>query len=70
MWKIKFTNSDRDTNFADEIQDAVNRTIEKLQQSRKENHAIKINMALHVVFEKATDPSVVSDPPVVLPSEQ
>ena len=35
MWKIKFTNSDRDTNFADEIQDAVNRTIEKLQQSRK-----------------------------------
>ena len=41
--------------------------LEEYQQQRR---ACKFNMSLHVLFEKAADPSVVSDPPVVLISEQ
>ena len=43
---------------------------DKIEHFKKTNFAIKFNMALRIVFEKATDPDVVSDPPVVLPSEQ
>ena len=32
--------------------------------------AFKFNMALHIKFEKAADPSIVTDPPVVLVTEQ
>ena len=32
--------------------------------------AIKVSMALHLIFEKATNPSETTIPPVVLPSEQ
>ena len=32
--------------------------------------ALKFNMALHIKFEKAADPSIVTDPPIVLVTEQ
>ena len=69
-WTLNFTNDDEETNFTDKIQEAIERMVDKIEHFRKENFAIKFNMALRIVFEKATDPDVVSDPPVVLPSEQ
>ena len=42
----------------------------KLEGYRKENHALKFNMSIHVKFEQSTDPSIVTNPPVVLVSEQ
>ena len=37
---------------------------------QKENKALKFNMSLHLIFEKATDPYVITDPPVCLVTEQ
>ena len=42
----------------------------KLQEFRSEEHALKFSMAIHVEFEKATDSNIITDPPVVLQSEQ
>ena len=36
----------------------------------KKQHALNFNMSLHINFEKATDASIITDPPVVLVSEQ
>ena len=36
----------------------------------RRQRAIKINMSLHVVFEKAIDSTVVTGPPIVLVAEQ
>ena len=42
----------------------------QLHQYREEHHALKYNMSLHIVFEQATDPSTITEPAVVLVSEQ
>ena len=42
----------------------------KIINFRKVNKALKFNMALHVIFEKATDQDVKPEPPVCLVSEQ
>ena len=42
----------------------------QLHQYREEHHALKFNMSIHVAFEQATDPSIVTEPAVVLVSEQ
>ena len=42
----------------------------QLDQYREEHHALKFNMSLHVVFEQATDSSIVTEPAVLLVSEQ
>ena len=42
----------------------------QLYQYRKDVQALKFNMSLHIVFEQATDPSIVTEPAVVLVSEQ
>ena len=41
-----------------------------LEEYREERRAAKFNTSLHVTFERGADPSVVSDPPAVLVSEQ
>ena len=41
-----------------------------LEESQEERRAVKFNTSLHVIFEKVADPSVVSDLPAVLVSEQ
>ena len=42
----------------------------KLQTFRSEERALKFSMAIHVEFEKATDSNIITDPAVVLQSEQ
>ena len=42
----------------------------KLSHFRMDKQSLKFSMAIHVEFEKATDPDVITDPPVVLQSEQ
>ena len=42
----------------------------KLSEYRTNKNSLKYSMAIHVEFEKATDPNIITDPPVVLQSEQ
>ena len=42
----------------------------QLYQYREDEQSLKFNMSLHVVFEQATDPSIITEPAVVLVSEQ
>ena len=42
----------------------------QLKQYRQERQALKFNMALHINFEQAVDPSIVTPPPAVLVNEQ
>ena len=42
----------------------------QLYQYREDEKALKFNMSLHIVFEQATDPSIITEPAVVLVSEQ
>ena len=39
-------------------------------RDQQQRHALKFNMSLYIIFEKATDASIVTEPPVVLVSEQ
>ena len=52
------------------LDSAIHAMKEKLSTFRMNEHSLKFNMAVHVEFEKATDPEVITDPPVVLQSEQ
>ena len=36
----------------------------------KKNKALKFNMALHLIFKKSTDPTIITKPPVCLVTEQ
>ena len=56
--------------YIDLIHKSVPAMKHHLEEYREERRAVKFNMSLHVIFEKAADPSVVSDPPAVLVSEQ
>lgn len=42
----------------------------KLQAFRSKERALKFSMAIHIEFEKATDANIITDPAVVLQSEQ
>ena len=63
-YKIKFTAEN------DNIETAIAAMEGKLSNFRADENSLKFSMAIHVEFEKATDPDVVTDPPVVLQSEQ
>ena len=59
-YKIKFTAEN------DNIETAIAAMEGKLSNFRADENSLKFSMAIHVEFEKATDPDVVTDPPVVL----
>ena len=42
----------------------------KIVNFQQKRHALKVNMSLHKIFKNASDPSIVSEPPVALVSEQ
>ena len=69
-WKLRFVNNNDDNLFIENIEDAVDAMRGKITVSQERRHAIKANMALHLIFEKATDPTTTTEPPIVLPSEQ
>ena len=61
-YQIKFKNGS--------LNEAIFAMENKLRTFRMEEHALKFSMAISVEFEKATDSSIITDPPVVLQSEQ
>ena len=63
-YKIKFNDDNDDMNAAIQAMEG------KLSHFRMDKQSLKFSMAIHVEFEKATDPDVITDPPVVLQSEQ
>ena len=62
-YKIKFKGNNT-------LEGAILTMKDKLETFRIKEHSLKFSIAGHVEFEKATDADVVTDPPVVLPSEQ
>ena len=68
-WKLDYpTNDGKD--FVSLITASTLAMQERLEKYRSENHALKFNMSLHLNFEQAVDPSIVTTPPAVLVSEQ
>ena len=67
-YTIKY--SDNETPFLQEINESVDAMSSKIIKFQKINKALKFNMTLHVIFEKATDEDVKTEPPVCLVSEQ
>ena len=68
-WKLKYKDNDaEDThNLLDMSTAAMEGHIRRYQQKRQ---ALKFNMVLRVMFEQATDPSIVTNPAVPLLTEQ
>ena len=62
-YRIKFRDGDS-------LERVVLTMEEKLRAFRTSEHSLKFNMAIHVEFEKGTDSDIITDPPVVLQSEQ
>ena len=42
----------------------------RINKFRIKNKALKFNMSLYLIFEKATDPSIITTPPVCLVTDQ
>ena len=66
-WQLKYPTNN---GSMDMIDPSVRAMEYQLHQYREEHHALKYNMSLHIVFEQATDPSTITEPAVVLVSEQ
>ena len=52
------------------LDEAIFAMEKKLQAFRFKEHALKFSMAIHVEFEKATNANIITDPAIVLQSEQ
>ena len=57
-------------NYEETLQNSITLYLSRITNFLRTNRALKYNMALHVVLEKSTDPDILTDPPVVLVSEQ
>ena len=63
-WKLKYKENDGE-NFVELLDASTVAMDDYLLQYRQKRHALKFNMSLHAVIEKAID----SDPPIVLAME-
>ena len=68
-WKLIYGKNDG-ADYVSIINSSCSTMSSKLEEYKKENHALKFNMTIHVKFEQSTDSSIVTNPPVVLVSEQ
>ena len=66
-WQLKYPTNNGSMEMIDP---SVHAMEYQLYQYREDERALKFNMSLHIVFEQATDSSVVTEPAVVLVSEQ
>ena len=66
-WKLKYPKNDGSVEL---LKSSVNAMESKLEQYREDERALKFSMSLHVNFEQAVDSSIITNPPVVLLSEQ
>ena len=48
------------------LKDSIFAMKDKIEEYQKERNALKFTMAIHVEFVKSSDPSIITDPPVVL----
>ena len=69
-WKLHYPANDSADKYIDEIGVSVDAMHEKIATYQKKRCACKVNMSLHVKFEKATDATVVTEPPIVFVCEQ
>ena len=66
-WKLQFKNNT--VNCNEKIRDVVHKMMNTLTTYQRKMHAVKLSMALQIIFEKATDPMVFTEPPIVLEFE-
>ena len=68
-WKLAF-NENNGADYTELLARSIAAMKGHITKFRQKRHALKFNMSLYINFEKATDASIVTDPPVVLVSEQ
>ena len=67
-YKIEY--GDNTNNLTREIEHSVDAMTSRIKQFRIKNKALKFSMSLHLIFEKATDSSILTIPPVCLTTDQ
>ena len=68
-WELIYKENDG-LDYAELLKRSVFAMKDYIKRIKLSQHALKFNMSLHVNFEKATDPSIKTEPPVVLVTEQ
>ena len=68
-WKLRYPSDDASSGYMDVIESSTQAMSLRLERFRTDRRALKFMMTLHAVFEKATDPSIVTSPPAVLCTE-
>ena len=68
IWRINYREHE-ETDIINLLQSSIFAVKPNLIKYRGLKNALKFNMALHAVFEKAVGPAVKTDPPVCLVSE-
>ena len=68
-WKLSYKKNNG-VDYNDLVKRSVEAMKEKILKYRNVRKALKFNMSLHIHFEKAVDSSIITDPPVVLVTEQ
>ena len=69
-YKIVYKRQQQEKDILNILDASIFAMKDKLADYQKKRRALKFNMSLHLVFEKATDETIVTKPPVVLSSEQ
>ena len=69
-WQLKYKENESEDGYIDLLDASVATMDRYLQRYRTKRRIFKFNMSLHVNFEKAVDPSIVTTPPAVLVTEQ
>ena len=68
-WKLKYKQNNP-IDYVNLLDQTIAAVKDHLLRERHRQRAIKFNMSLHAVFEKAVDSSIVTDPPTVLVTDQ
>ena len=68
-YAIKFRQTINDKHMLGHLSDAMHSFVKTIKNYREEHVALKFKLVLNAVFEKATDPEVITEPPVVLHTE-
>ena len=68
-WKLDYPVNTHRVGYMDVIESSINAMESRLERFKEEQRAMKFNMSIHVVFVKAIDANIMTDPPVVLLTE-
>ena len=68
-YAIEFRDNTDDKHILGDISNAIHAFVKTIRNYQKEHNALKFKLVLKAVFEKATDPEVITEPAVAVHTE-